>query len=57
MKTTVVWLAPLITQNSRVSSTQRTQEGRIAFHVVKTGIPSEVRRGADNAVVLRNLEA
>jgi glycosyltransferase involved in cell wall biosynthesis len=29
----------LVTESSRVSSTQRTQKGRIAFHVVKTGIP------------------
>jgi glycosyltransferase involved in cell wall biosynthesis len=29
----------VVTENSRVSSTQRTQKGRIAFHVVKTGIP------------------
>jgi glycosyltransferase involved in cell wall biosynthesis len=29
----------LVTENSRVSSTQRTQKGRITFHVVKTGIP------------------
>ena len=29
----------LVTESSRVSSTQRVQKGRIAFHVVKTGIP------------------
>jgi glycosyltransferase involved in cell wall biosynthesis len=29
----------LVTESSRVSSTQRAQKGRIAFHVVKTGIP------------------
>jgi glycosyltransferase involved in cell wall biosynthesis len=29
----------LVTESSRVSSTQSTQKGRVAFHVVKTGIP------------------
>jgi glycosyltransferase involved in cell wall biosynthesis len=29
----------LVTESSRVSSTQRVQKGRVAFHVVKTGIP------------------
>jgi glycosyltransferase involved in cell wall biosynthesis len=29
----------LVTESSRVSSTQRTRKGPIAFHVVKTGIP------------------
>jgi glycosyltransferase involved in cell wall biosynthesis len=29
----------LVTESTRVSSTQRAQKGRIAFHAVKTGIP------------------
>ena len=30
----------LVTESSRVASSQCVQKGRITFHVVKTGIPS-----------------